>query len=48
MWLRQHVDPLLQTSVQAKKKNEERGLYDIRQMSTFFSEELLDEVYTAW
>ena len=44
-WLKQYVDPKVNSSRKLRKKNEERGFYDFRQIETFFAEEILDEVY---
>jgi len=44
-WLKQYIDPRNNSSNRLKKKNEERGFYDFKQIETFFSEEVSDEVY---
>ena len=44
-WLKQYVDPKVNSSRKLRNKNEERGFHDFRQIETFFAEEILDEVY---
>ena len=47
-WLKQYVDPRNNSSTKLKKKNEERGFYDFKQIETFFAEEVSDEVYMVY
>ena len=47
-WLRQYIDPRSNKTTKTKHKNDERGFYDLRQIETFFAEEVTDEVYAMY
>ena len=44
-WIKQHIDPKSPKTNKIRNKNEEKGFHDLRQMETFFAEEVTDEVY---
>ena len=47
-WLKQLQHPRTSTSNKTKKKHEDRGFYDFKQIETFFAEEVTDEVYMVY
>ena len=46
-WLKQFLNPRPSTTNKTRKKNEDRGFYDFKQIETFFAEEVTDEIYMA-
>ena len=47
-WIRQYIDPRSNKSHKIKHKNDEKGSHDLRQIETFFAEEVSDEVYAMY
>ena len=45
-WIKQYIDPRNNRNNKTKMKNEEKGFHDLRQLTSFFSEEVGDEVYS--
>ena len=43
--IKQYIDPRNNRNNKIKFENEEKGFHDLRQLSSFFSEEVGDEVY---
>ena len=47
-WIRQYIDPRTNKNNKNNMKNDEKGFHDLRQLTSFFSEEVVDEVYAIY
>ena len=45
---KQYIDPKNNRNNKNKLKNEEQGFHDLRQLTSFFSEEVGDEVHATY